>query len=191
VHKPLPCRKLVTSVRNFEEFDLAGDEQWKSVLHLSTRWGFVSIRKLSLCLLRPSPFDQLLLARTYSVDHWVLPALSALCNRPMPIDLEEARQLSIEDVVVVATVREEICGQKPSVDTAKIESRIIAAQARMAAHAASEDVFPVGSRSRAAEKRPPKEAATGTGAKADSSSGTKEVLDMCGSDEQSVSPRVA
>ena len=45
----------------------------------------------------------------------------------------------------------------------------------MTAHVASEDVSPVGSKSGAAEKRPSKEAVTGTRAKADSSNGTKEV----------------
>ena len=197
MREPLPCRQVNTSVRNFEEYDLSGDEQWESVLRLSTRWGFISIRKLVLNSLQPSPFNQLLLARTYSVDHWVLPALSALCNRLTPIDLKEACQLSIEDVVVVATVREEICSLKSSVDTAEIERRITDAQDRMTAHVASEDVSPVGSKSGAAEKRPSKEAVTSTRDKADSSSGAKEVsaaitskVYIHGSDKHWVSPCV-
>jgi hypothetical protein len=66
----------------------------------------------------------------------------------------------------------------------------------MAAHVASDDVSPVGSKSGAAEKKPPKEAVTGPSAKADISDGTKEVsaaitsevVDMHRSDEHSVSP---
>ncbi|KAI9429161.1 hypothetical protein H4582DRAFT_1801428, partial [Lactarius indigo] len=84
-------------------------EQWKSVLHLSTHWGFTSLRKLALNSIKPpTPHDQLVLARTYSIDHWVLPALTALCERTLPLNLDEARQMSMEDVILVATVREEI-----------------------------------------------------------------------------------
>ena len=57
---PLPCRRVYTSARNFEEHGLSC-EQWKSALHLSTRWEFVSLRKLVLNLIRPpTAFDRLL-----------------------------------------------------------------------------------------------------------------------------------
>ncbi|KAI9429157.1 hypothetical protein H4582DRAFT_1777741, partial [Lactarius indigo] len=93
---------------NFEAHELSY-EQWKSVLHLSTRWGFASLRKLALRSIKPpTPHDQLVLARTYSVDHWVLPTLTALCERTLPLSLDEAQQMSMEDVVLVARVREEI-----------------------------------------------------------------------------------
>ncbi|KAF8504687.1 hypothetical protein F5888DRAFT_1573364, partial [Russula emetica] len=93
---------------DFEQHDLSYEE-WKSVLHLSSCWDFASIRRLALNNIRPpTPHDRLLLARTYSVDHWVNPALSALCERRTPLSLDEARQMNIEDVVLVATVREDI-----------------------------------------------------------------------------------
>ncbi|KAH9976134.1 hypothetical protein BGW80DRAFT_1118824, partial [Lactifluus volemus] len=93
---------------NFEKHDLSYKE-WVSVLQLSTRWGFASLRKLALASIKPpTPHDQLLLARNYSIDHWILPALSALCERTAPLSLDEAREMKIEDVVVVATVRESI-----------------------------------------------------------------------------------
>ncbi|KAI0250015.1 hypothetical protein BJV78DRAFT_615771 [Lactifluus subvellereus] len=118
---------------DFEEHGLSY-EQWKSVLRLSTRWGFASLRKLALRSIEPpTPFDQLLLARAYSVDHWVLPALSALCERPVPLSLNEARQMSIEDVVLVTTVREDIRRQELQVDSSEIEHCIEAAQAGMLA----------------------------------------------------------
>ncbi|KAI9441583.1 hypothetical protein H4582DRAFT_1849224 [Lactarius indigo] len=93
---------------NFEERDLSY-EQWRSVLHLSTRWGFGSLRKLALRTINPpTSYDRLVLARTYTVDHWVVPALTALCERKTPLNLDEARGMNIEDVVLVATVREDI-----------------------------------------------------------------------------------
>jgi hypothetical protein len=59
----------------------------------------------------PTPYDQLLLARSYAVDHWVIPALTALCTKETPVTLKEAREMCIEDVVLVATVREDICNR--------------------------------------------------------------------------------
>ncbi|KAI9508020.1 hypothetical protein F5148DRAFT_980543 [Russula earlei] len=79
----------------FEENDRSY-EQWKSVLHLSTRWGFASMRKLALATINPpTPYDRLLLARTYSVDHWVVPALSALCEKAEPLPFSEAREMTL------------------------------------------------------------------------------------------------
>ncbi|KAF8270192.1 hypothetical protein EI94DRAFT_1698987 [Lactarius quietus] len=100
------------------------------VLHLSTRWNFASLRKLALKSINPpTPHDQLLLARTYSVEHWVLPALTALCSRTLPLSLDEARQMSIEDVILVATMREEIRGGALRVDAADIPRHMAKAMA--------------------------------------------------------------
>ena len=160
-------------VRKFEEHGLSY-EQWRSVLHLSTRWGFASLRNLALkAIYPPTSFDRLLLARTYSVDHWVLTALSALCERKKPISLKEARQMDMEDVVLVATVREEIRTRGPFADTTEIKHRIEAAQVKMVAHLANDDDSVVDSESEADERESLKEAATGIGAKADSFNGTK------------------
>ena len=114
--------------RDFEVNDFSYDE-WKSVLHLSTRWGFASIRRLALSSIEPpTAHDRLLLARTYSVDDWVVPALSALCERTTPLSLSEARQMNIEDVVLVSTVREDIRGHALRVDSAEIPLRVEAEQ---------------------------------------------------------------
>jgi hypothetical protein len=115
--------------RDFEQHNLSYKE-WRSVLHLSTQWDITSIRRLALNNIQPpTPHDQLLLARTYSVDPWVIPALSALCERSAPLSLDEARQMNIEDVVLVATVREDIRNQTLQVDAAEIPRRVEAAQA--------------------------------------------------------------
>ena len=99
------------------------------MLHLSTRWDFTSIRKLALNSIEPpTPHDRLLLARTYLVDNWVVPALSALCERPTPLTLSEAREMSIEDIVLMSTVREDIRGGTLQVNTAEISLRVEAEQ---------------------------------------------------------------
>ena len=125
---PVGYRVLVV-YRNFEAQKLSY-EQWKSVLHLSTHWGFASLRKLALRSIKPpTPHDQLVLARTYSVYYWVLPSLTALCSRKLPLSLGEARQMSMEDVILVATVREEICGGVPRVDVGDIPRLVAKAEA--------------------------------------------------------------
>jgi hypothetical protein len=113
------------------------------VLHLSTRWNFASIRRLALNNIQPpTPHDRLILARTYSVDHWVIPALSALCEREAPLSLDEARQMDIEDVVLVATVRENIRTHELQVDAAEIPRRVEAVQAGKLVHIDSVGVSP-------------------------------------------------
>lgn len=93
--------------------------------------GVASLRKLALKSIQPpNACEQLLLARTYGVDNWVLPALSGLCERQQPIGLEEARQMSIEDIVLVATVREEVRLNGFRVKTA----RRLESQARLKLH---------------------------------------------------------
>ena len=125
---PIGYRDL-TICRDFESQELTY-EQWKSVLHLSTRWGFASLRKLALKSIKPPTWhDQLVLARTYSVEEWVLPALTALCSRSLPLSLDEARQMDIEDVILVASVREEIRDGALRVDVADILHCVEAAQA--------------------------------------------------------------
>ena len=125
---PVGYRDL-TICRDFESQEPTY-EQWKSVLHLSTRWGFASLRKLALKSIRPpTSHDQLVLARTYSVEEWVLPALTALCSRSLPLSLDEARQMDIEDVILVASVREEIRDGALRVDVTDISHYVEAAQA--------------------------------------------------------------
>jgi hypothetical protein len=113
------------------------------VLDLSTCWDFTSVRRLALNNIQPpTPHDRLILARTYSVDHWVIPALSALCEREAPLSLDEARQMDIEDVVLVATVREDIRSRSLQVGAAEIPRRVEAVQAGKPVRIDSVDVSP-------------------------------------------------
>ena len=156
---------FILLTRNFDEHDLSY-EQWRSVLHLSSIWGLTSLRKLALKSMDPpNDCERLLLARKYNVDDWVLPALSALCERRLPVSLDEARQMGIEDVVLVATVREEIRDNKLPVNMAGISRRIRAAQTRMLLlHKESDDDSLVEPEENAAEKQLPKQVVTDSSA---------------------------
>ena len=116
--------------------NLGGDalcyEQWVSVLRLSTIWDFATARKTALEWIDPpTSFDKLLLGRAYSVDDWIEPALSALCKRTKPLSLNEARQMSKEDIVLVTTVREAIRYSRLKVNFDDIPRHVRAATRRV------------------------------------------------------------
>jgi hypothetical protein len=112
---------LDISFRNFNTLQERSFDEWSSILDLSTRWGFTSIRDMAIrCLKAPSAHHLLLLARKYSVDQWVLIALSGLCERPQPLSVDEARLMDFKDIVLVGSVRESIRSHKLSVKLEEI-----------------------------------------------------------------------
>ena len=100
---------LVLVLRNYNTLEVRSFKEWSSILDLSTRWGFVSIRELAIrCTKPPNSLNRLLLARKHGVEQWILPALLELCQRPEPLSLEEARLMDFEDVVLVGSVRQTV-----------------------------------------------------------------------------------
>ncbi|KAI0002271.1 hypothetical protein BJV74DRAFT_765562 [Russula compacta] len=106
---------------NFNASDERSFKEWTSILDLSTRWGFTTIRDLAIrCLKPPTPLQRLLLARKYGVEEWMLPALQELCERPLPLTLDEARLMDVEDIVLVGSVRETVRSHVLAVKSAGI-----------------------------------------------------------------------
>jgi len=100
-------------------------EELSSILDLSTRWGFASIRDMAIrCLNPPTPHQRLVLGRKYGVDQWILPALHELCERPQPPTRDEARLMDLEDVVLVGSVREKVRTHATTVNSADMMDRI-------------------------------------------------------------------
>jgi hypothetical protein len=98
---------LFLILRNYNTLEERSFEEWSSILDLSTRWGFASIRELAIrCIKPPNPLNRLLMARKHAVEQWILPALLELCERPEPLSLEEARLMDFEDVLLVGSVRQ-------------------------------------------------------------------------------------
>ena len=94
-------------LRNYNTLEKRSFREWSSILDLSTRWGFTSIRELAIrCIKSPDPLNRLLMARKHAVEQWILPALLELCERPEPLSLEEARLMDFEDVLLVGSVRQ-------------------------------------------------------------------------------------
>ena len=111
--------------RNFNTLEERTFEEWSSILDLSTRWGFTSIRDLAIrCLKPPSPLRRLILARKCAVEEWVNPALLELCERPEPLGLDEARLMDFEDVVLVGSVRQNVRSPTLTTNSAGIKDCI-------------------------------------------------------------------
>jgi hypothetical protein len=112
-------------LRDFNALEEHSVEELSSILDLSTRWGFTSIRELAIRCLKPSTPDQrLILGRKYGVDQWIPLALQELCERPQPLTPDEARLMDLEDVVLVGSVREKIRNQALTVNSAGIRDCI-------------------------------------------------------------------
>ena len=95
--------------RDFNSTEERSFEELSSILDLSTRWGFASIREMAIrCLKPPTPLRRLILGRKYAIEQWILPALQELCERPLPLAPDEACLLNIEDVALVGSVRESV-----------------------------------------------------------------------------------
>ncbi|KAI0315205.1 aspartic peptidase domain-containing protein [Amylostereum chailletii] len=94
----------------FDEHDAKTQAQWHSVLKLAHMWSFSSIRALAILHLDRciSPFDRLVYARMYGIEGWVVPALTALCSREDPLEVEEVEQMQARDIALVADVREQL-----------------------------------------------------------------------------------
>ena len=100
---------VVLMLRNYNTLEERSFKEWSSILDLSTRWGFTSIRELAIrCIKPPNPLTRIVLARKHGVEQWILPALLELCQRPEPLSIEEARLMDFEDVVLVGSVRQAV-----------------------------------------------------------------------------------
>jgi hypothetical protein len=64
-----------------------------------------------------SPVDRVVLARTYGVDHWLLPAYQDICVREEWLSDEEGYRLGIDDVLKIGRARQDMRTILESPDT--------------------------------------------------------------------------
>jgi hypothetical protein len=96
-------------LRHAGQQDAMSSAEWTSVLKLSTMWSFDDLRDLAILnmsQLSIDPIERAALAKEYSIDEWLLPALNELAQREEPIGIEEARRLGWETALQIAAVRE-------------------------------------------------------------------------------------
>jgi hypothetical protein len=112
-------------LRDFNSLEEHSFEELSSILDLSTRWGFTSIRESAIRRLKPpTPLQRLILGRKHGVDQWIPLALQELCERPQALTPDEARLLDLEDVVLIGSVREKVRKETIAENSAGIRGRI-------------------------------------------------------------------
>lgn len=100
-------------------------DEWASILHLSSKWGFGAIRALAVreVFALASPVDKIVLGRKYTMHDWLFDALVEVCERPEPLTLEEGRRLGMDDVIRIYRARQTLASS-PAKAVAAVESVI-------------------------------------------------------------------
>ncbi|KAF7973585.1 hypothetical protein HWV62_14872 [Athelia sp. TMB] len=95
-------------------------DQWTSILHLSAKWGFESIKFLAIDRLtaHAAPIDKIVLGRRYGIDDWLPGSYEAVCMRADPLTMEEGMKLGWEDAIRISTARQVYGCAKPRHETA-------------------------------------------------------------------------
>lgn len=95
---------------NFAKSDVEGVEGWATVLHLSTLWGFKSIRELAIRSLATigSCVDKVVFGHKYDVEEFLLPGYTELCQRDKSLTFEEGRRIGLKYVITIAHARQEL-----------------------------------------------------------------------------------
>ncbi|KDR75480.1 hypothetical protein GALMADRAFT_69119 [Galerina marginata CBS 339.88] len=99
----------VMYARGFKEIGMLTEEEWVSVLVLSTLWQMDRLRGLAIAKLTKILNDGrtlVNLGRKYNVDSWVISGLEKLVARKEPMDEEDVRSIGISDVLKVSALRE-------------------------------------------------------------------------------------
>jgi hypothetical protein len=82
--------------------------QWTDVLHLSDKWGFMSLRAAAIKAILPlaSSVDKIVLGKQYGFEEWLAPAYTDLVTREKRLTKEEASRLGLDVVLAVHEGRE-------------------------------------------------------------------------------------
>lgn len=100
--------------RKFEKFITGtgtwGELEWKSILHLASLWEMRDIRSHAIAHLSScaSPTAKVILGRAYDHPPWVRDGYLRLCLRNEPLSMNEAKELSLQEILGVAEAREKV-----------------------------------------------------------------------------------
>jgi len=83
--------------------------QWTDILHLSSKWEVSTLRTAAIEAILPlaSAVDKIVLSRAYDIPEWLQGAFTDVLCREEDLTIEEARRLSLEDVIAIARGRRE------------------------------------------------------------------------------------
>ncbi|KAG8764182.1 hypothetical protein FRC12_008240, partial [Ceratobasidium sp. 428] len=76
---------------------------------LANQWSFEDLRGYLLPLAEKelNDVDRVVFAREFSIDAWLAPALTKLCQRAEPLTTDEAEKLGIHCLLLISRLREE------------------------------------------------------------------------------------
>ncbi|KAI0354611.1 hypothetical protein OH77DRAFT_1425677 [Trametes cingulata] len=99
--------------RNVVSGDLNTLDEWTSVLRITHRYEFDQHRALAIERLErlATPVERIFLARTYDILHWLHDAYYDLCIREEPLTYDEGVRLGMQDVILLADLRQRIRGR--------------------------------------------------------------------------------
>ena len=85
-------------------------EEWISVLHLSCKLEFTSVRDLAIHNIdsKASIMDKAILGKRYGIKSWIMDAYIELCTRERPLSIEEGRRLGVDLVIKINELRHEL-----------------------------------------------------------------------------------
>ena len=87
-----------------------GEAEWKSVLHLATRWQMVDIRSIAIAKLSKcaSAISKIYLGQQYDHSPWIIDGVLVLCLREHPLTEHEVSGMSILEILGIAAAREKV-----------------------------------------------------------------------------------
>jgi hypothetical protein len=85
---------------------------WVAVLELATRWQFDDIRVLAikqLSSLAIDPVRKIALQHRFGIhEEWAIESYIAVCSRPAPLSVPEARLLGVDTTALVGVARQKM-----------------------------------------------------------------------------------
>lgn len=107
---------------SFGAYPASTVEEWSGILHLADKWGFQSIRALSVAQIAPIalPIDKIVFGRLYGIHKWLASAYHAVCTRRDALTLEEGRRLAVDDVIRINGIRQDFCFIRVSESSLKL-----------------------------------------------------------------------
>ncbi|KAG8928360.1 hypothetical protein FRC01_006054 [Tulasnella sp. 417] len=108
--RPRQFNLLLSALRAGHDFNFSLDDL-KTILTLSTDWGFSRIQDRSMTAiqdLRPGPADKLLLARRCQILEWIRGAYLTLALRGPGLETADASALGANATIIIALAREKI-----------------------------------------------------------------------------------
>ncbi|KIJ25466.1 hypothetical protein M422DRAFT_38676, partial [Sphaerobolus stellatus SS14] len=107
----LLCLLYPKSLRMREKIDHNWrEEEWTSILRLSSKWSMPNVRKLAIKTLavHASSASKVFLGKEFSITPWIRQGYVELCLQATPLSEKEGERFSWQEIIKIARARERI-----------------------------------------------------------------------------------